>query len=160
MDIDPAQLREAPSKLFQTIGEFSLPGGFVFSPTYLQAGVIVFCLFLLLLSFAMLRRRQSSWTVKGVMPGVAFGFTLALFLEAMLLVGGRTLITETLGWKDAPKPISNALDVARTRLVEVLGVTAPVPESIAARGGVEEVFQTFENLSKEEQESLVELICR
>ncbi len=150
MDV-PAQLQkvsEAPSKLFQTFGEFSLPGGFVFAPSYLQAGLIVFCLFLLILTFGMLQHRYNHWTIKGILPGVGLGFFLALLIEAVLLVGGRTMFTELLGWKDAPKPISNALDASRSRLVDVLGITDTVPES-KAEG----------ELSEEEREYLRELLC-
>lgn len=162
--LDPAQLedaREAPQKLFQTIGDFALPGGFVFSPTYLQAGAIVLCIFLLILTFGMLQHRYNHWTVKGVMPGVAFGFTLALLIEAVLVIGGRTLFTEIIGWKNAPKPISNALDASRSHLVKVLGTNTTVPESQAsAPESTEKILQSYENSKDDDKKSLQEAICR
>jgi len=162
--IDPAQIedvQQAPQRLFQTIGDFNLPGGFVFSPTYLQAGAIVLCIFLLILTFGMLQHRYNHWTIKGVMPGVAFGFTLALLIEAVLVIGGRTLFTEIIGWKDAPKPISNALEASRNQLVEVLGADASVPESKAdSPPNPDRVLQSYKNLKDEEQKTLQESICR
>jgi hypothetical protein len=151
MNIDPALLQQTSGKLFQTIGSFNLPGGLVFSPSYLQAGLIVLCLFLLILTFAMLKHRYIHWTIKGIMPGVTLGFVLALFIEAMLVVSGRTVFTELVGWKNAPKPISNVLEASRSRLIDVLGIS-DVPK-------VEELMQSYENLEKSEQDSLQELIC-
>ena len=154
------QLQDAPQKLTSAIGQFSLPGGIVFAPSYLQAGLVVFCIFLLILSFSMLQHRQAHWTVKGIMPGVAFGFTMALVIEAVLLVGGRTMLTEVLGWKDAPKPISNALEASRSHLVDVLGVTDTVSESNASeKPTVGGVVQSYESLPEDERESLQNLIC-
>lgn len=120
MSLDTSALGQAPSKLFETIGNFNLPGGLVFSPNYLQAGAIVLCLFLLILTFGMLKHRYNHWTIKGILPGVAFGFFLALFIEAILLVSGRTILTELLGWKDPPKPVSNVLGASRESLQELI----------------------------------------
>lgn len=156
MNLDAVQ--GAPGKLFETIGDFNLPGGWVFSPNYLQAGLMVLCVFLLILTFGMLRHRYNHWTVKGIFPGIALGFLLALLVEAALLVGGRTIITEVLGWKNAPKPISNVLDASRSHLVDVLGVT--VPESKAdQKPTVDAIMQSIENLTDSEVDSLKTLIC-
>lgn len=161
MQIGSAQLstiEQASSKLFQTIGEFNLPGGFVFSPTYLQAGAVVFCMFLLILTFGMLQHRYNHWTIKGIMPGVVLGFVLAISIESMLLVGGRTIFTELLGWENAPKPISNALEASRGRLADVLGVA--IPESKADAGvTVEGVMQSFEALGQADKAAIREYIC-
>lgn len=156
----PAPVNQATSKLFETIGDYNLPGGFIFSPNYLQAGAIVLCMFLLILTFGMLQHRYNHWTVKGVMPGVAFGFALALVLEAVLLVGGRTVFTELLGWQDAPKPISNALDASRSHLVDVLGVTDTVPESKAnEKPTVKKIMNDYKNLEEKDKTNLQTLIC-
>ena len=154
------QVQEAPSKLFATIGEFSLPGGAVFSPTYLQAGAVLVAIFIAILAFAMFQRRQHRESVKNTVPGIAFGFALALLLEAILLVGGRTVFTEVLGWENAPKPIANALDASRNHLVDVLGVAEEVPESVAAEPPTIGAFmQNYEGLEDSERESLQSLIC-
>jgi hypothetical protein len=161
MDVSTAQeqIQQAPQKLFASVGSFKLPGGLVFEPNLLQAGAIVLCIFLLILTFGMLQHRYNHWTVKGVMPGVAFGFTIALLLEAILLVGGRTLFTEILGWEDAPKPISNVLTVSRNQLVDVLGVTSEVPEGKASEkptiGGIMSEYQSLDDGNKESLQSLI-----
>lgn len=120
MSLDISGLQQAPSKLFETVGSFNLPGGFVFSPNYLQAGAIVLSLFLLILTFGMLRHRYTHWTIKGILPGVALGFFLALFVEAVLLVSGTTILIELLGWKNPPKPVSNVLGASRESLQELI----------------------------------------
>lgn len=154
------QIQGAPVKLFDTLGDYPLPGGFIFSPNYLQAGAIVLCIFLLILTFGMLQHRYNHWTVKGVMPGIVFGFAIALVIEAILLVGGRTVFTELLGWQNAPKPISNALDASRSHLVDVLGVTDPVPESKASqKPTISKIMSEYKNLNDNEKENLQTLIC-
>ena len=162
MDLSSAtsSLQSVSQRLFASIGTFQLPGGFIFEPSYLQAGLIVFLIFLLILTFGMLQHRYNHWTVKGVMPGVAFGFTLALLLEAMFLVGGRTILTEVLAWKNPPKPISNALEASRSELINVLGANSTVPDSNAsALESSDEIMSSFENLSEKEREKLQSEIC-
>lgn len=163
MSFNLAQLgktQELQSRLSQTLGEFNLPGGFVFSPTYLQAGVVVLCLFLFIFAFGLMQRHQTQLTMKGIVPGIALGFTLALLIEAILLVGGKTVITELLGWKDAPKPISSAIEISRSHFVEVLGVNSSVPEGNAQNKlGTDGIMQSYEELSEKEKKSLQKLIC-
>jgi hypothetical protein len=110
-------------------GSFSLPlpGGISFQPTYIQAAAIVFLLFLLILMLGQLRHRMINWEMSGIMPGIAIGFAIALILEGIVIVGGRTIITEVMGWKNAPKPLANVLDAGRSELVKVLGVTDEIP---------------------------------
>ena len=92
---------------------------------------------------------------------IFWGFLLALILEGFLLLSGRTMLTEILGWKNAPKPISTALDVTRTKLVKVLGVTEEIPESAAdEKPTFQSVFYDFENLSSGEKEEARSLICK
>lgn len=140
--------------------DFSLPGGLVFSPTYLQAGLIVFLIFLLILTMGQLRHRLNQWTLKGAMPGIAFGFALALILEGLFLIGGRTLFTEVIGWKNAPKPISNVLDASRTKLVTVLGVTNTIEETQAQDSATpERVIQSYQSLTPKQAQSVKNIIC-
>ena len=86
-------------------------GGTSFSPSLLQAGVVVFLVFLLVIFLAQFRRHLLDWSLKGAVFGIFLGFLLALIFEGFLIIGGRTALTEILGWKDAPKPIANILDV-------------------------------------------------
>ena len=84
--------------------------------------------FLLLIMMASVRRHFLEWTVKGAGFGIVLGFLLALVVEGLFLVGGRTVLTETLGWKDAPKPVQKVLDASREKFVEVLGAQTQTPE--------------------------------
>lgn len=156
---DTAQLQEKVSVVFDTF-TIDLPGGFIMQPNYLQAGLIVFLVFLLVLTLGQLRHRMNSWTLKGTMPGIGFGFAIALILEGFLLIGGRTLFTEVLGWENAPKPISNVLDTGRERLVDVLGVTDPIPNSNASEASSEGVVLQYQSLTSKEASSVRELICQ
>jgi len=137
---------------------FNLPNGFIFKPTYIQAGVIVFLLFLLVLTFGSLRHRMNHWQLKGAIPGVAFGFILAILLEAILLVGGGSMLTKVLGWKSAPKPISVALDAGREKLTNVLGVTNEIKIS-EKQVSPEQVLLDMKNLSRSEYDSVLKLVC-
>ncbi len=103
-----------PPQIFQTftlnLGKFSLP------VSYIQAGVVVLLIFILILMMAQYRRHYIDWSLKGGVAGVLFGFVFALVLEGFLLVGGKTALIEVFGWKNAPKPISVALEAGRNQL--------------------------------------------
>lgn len=159
--MDPAQFipKINLGKLFEPTN-LKLPGGFTIYPSYFHAIAIVALIFLLLLTLGSLRRRFTHWQVAGIMPGLLFGIILTVIIEGFLIVGGRTIITEALGWKNAPKPLSNALDAGRNQLVEVLGVTDEIPESYAQEElTAEEILVFYEELSKEDASSLQTLIC-
>lgn len=88
------------------------------------------------------------------------GFLLALVLEGFLIISGRSMITEVLGWENAPKPILSAIDSGREKLVDVLGVTEEVPSSYADEPpSAESVLQSFESLSASEAASIRAAIC-
>ena len=83
--------------------------------------------------FAQLRRHFVNWSFKGALFGLFFGFLLALVLEGFLVIGGKTAITQVLGWKDPPKPLENILEVGRTKLVQILGekIEIQIPDAVA-----------------------------
>jgi hypothetical protein len=136
-------------------------GNFTISPSYLQAGAIVFLIFILLLSMANLRRHFLNWSVKGSIFGIFWGFILALILEGFLIIGGRTALTEIIGWKDAPKPLVNLLDKGREKLVEVLGITAPIPESYAGKEkNYLDILNDYRKLNVSESEKVKNAICK
>lgn len=140
--------------------DFNL-GNFSFSPTYLQAGAIVFLIFLLILVFAQMRRHFINWSVKGAFFGIFFGFLLALILEGFLIIGGKTAIIEVLGWKNAPKPISNVLDLGREKLVNVLGITSQIPVSNAETlVNSDKVMNLFQSLNPSEAQKVRSMICK
>lgn len=140
---------DSSSVLNQT-KSFSLPGGMAFEPTYLQAGLIVFLIFLLILMLGQLRHRMVNWQLKGLFPGLFLGFGLAIILEGFLIISGHTVVTGLLGWENAPKPISNALDAGKMKLVDVLGVSDVAIDT----------SKSVENMSYEEIEDLKLLICK
>jgi hypothetical protein len=138
-------------------------GKWQIEPTYWQAGVIILLIFLLIVTLAHLRHTYVHWSVQK--PSIAFmfyGFIFALLLEGFLLLSGRTLFTEVIGWKNAPKPISTALDAGREKLVKVLGTeNAKVPESEAS--GVptsNSIISSYQSLSSEDSVKVKEFICK
>ena len=129
------------------------------APTYWQAGAIVVLLFLLIISLAQVRHHMVNWSLKGAVTGIIFGFILALILEGFLLIGGRTAITEILGWKSAPKPITVALDKGRSKLVDVLGVTEEIPSSDAFDNSSDSVIKQIQSLDPSEIKKVKSILC-
>jgi hypothetical protein len=114
------------------VGKFDINiGSLSFPISYAQAALIVFLIFILILLMAQFRRHFVDWSLKGALFGIFFGFLLALILEGFLIVGGRTALTGVLGWKNAPAPISIALDAGRNKLIQVLGIKDQIPSTKA-----------------------------
>lgn len=114
------------------VGHFNVNIGKISLPiSYVQAIAVVVLVFLLVLLLAQFRHHQINWSFKGAFFGIFFGFLLALLLEGFLIIGGKTAISSVLGWKNVPAPISLALDAGRNKLIQVLGITAPIPSSFA-----------------------------
>ena len=114
------------------VGQFDFNlGNISFSISHIQAVAIVFLIFILILTLAQFRHHFVNWSVKGALFGIFFGFLLALILEGFLIIGGRTALTSVLGWKNAPAPISIALDAGRNKLIQVLGIKDQIPSSFA-----------------------------
>lgn len=149
-----AKLEPYTGFLSKTLFIYPLPRGFEFQFSYFQAGLTVLMLFLLILTLGQLRHRFLHWHMEGVIPGVIFGFIIALLLEGILIIGGRTILIEVLGWKSAPKPISNALDAGRNKMVSVLGVRL---EKKSVTTG--EMMSLYQELDEEDKESLQQFLC-
>ncbi|KKQ75148.1 MAG: hypothetical protein US96_C0016G0002 [Candidatus Woesebacteria bacterium GW2011_GWB1_38_5b] len=148
-------MQDLQSKLTSTHFE---AGGINFAAWQILA--IVFLIFLLILTMASVRRHFLEWTVKGAGFGIVLGFVLALIIEGFLLIGGRTALTEVLGWKNAPKPIQVAIDKGRARLVDVLGATDEIPSSNAAENSsVDQVVQGYQSLSPDDAKSVKKFVC-
>jgi hypothetical protein len=138
-----------------SLGKLSLP------VTYLEAGAVIFLLFLLVLAMAQFRRHYVDWSLKGGVVGVFFGFLFALILEGFLVIGGRTAITEVMGWKNAPKPIQVALDSGRGKLIEVLGVQDQIPSSMAKENAsVQSAVETLQSLNPADMKKVKNLLCQ
>lgn len=136
-------------------------GRFTFSVVFWQIAAIVFLLFLLILSLAQFRRHYVDWGLKGAVFGIFFGFLLALVLEGFLIVGGKTALTEFLGWKDAPVPLQTALDSGKKQLIQVLGVEAPVPSSLAKESlSVQDSLEVLQSLNPADLKKVKSLICQ
>jgi hypothetical protein len=135
-------------------------GELVFTPSYLHAAAVVFLLFLLVLTLARLRRLYISWSLTGAVKMLGIGFVLAIIAEGFLLLGGRTLFTELLGWENAPKPIATVLDMGREKLVKVLGIGQEIPESVAEqKPTIEKMIGEYQSLPPEEAEEFKNIIC-
>ena len=139
---------------------FDIPiGKTVISPSYFYAAAIVFLLFLLVLTLAQVRRHFLNWSLKGGIFGIALGFFLALILEGFLIIGGKTVVTEILGWKNAPKPILTVLEAGRNKLVNVLGVTDEIEVSKAEDLAQTKVIKEYQTLTPDEQDLVRYQIC-
>jgi len=136
-------------------------GGLIFTPSYLHAAAIVFLIFLLILTLARLRKLYIGWSLgKSAIAMLFWGFMLALIVEGFLLIGGRTILTEILGWENAPKPIANVLDMGREKLVDVLGVNQEIPQSVADEpASVESMIGEYQSLPPDEAEEFKKILC-
>ncbi len=126
-----------------------------------RAFAIVGLIFLLVLLLAKVRRHYIDWSFKGALFGIFFGFLLALFLEGFLVIGGRTALTEVMGWKNAPKPLQLVLDSGRSKLVQVLGIKDEVPQSSAyGDASIDGAVSLLQSLDPTEIKKVKALICQ
>jgi hypothetical protein len=128
--------------------------GLEVEPTYWQAGVMLILMFLLVFAFARMRYLYVHWSLgKSAIAMAVWGFLLAIIMEGLLIFSGRTLFTEVLGWKNAPKPINTLLTISRNKLVDVLGVTEEIPT-------YQSVMGDYESLSLDDMEDVRSNICK
>lgn len=149
------KLPNIPSGFFNIhLGKFTLP------IAYWQAIAVVFLVFLLIILMAKFRRHYVDWSLKGAIFGIFFGFLLALILEGFLIIGGRTALTSVLGWKNPPKVIANVLDLGKTKLIQVLGVSTTIPSSFAKDTvTVQNTIETLQNLSPTDTKKIKAIFC-
>jgi len=95
---------------------------FYFAPNYLKAVLIIALIFALVLSLAQFRHHFVKGSLKGVVVGLFFGFLFTILIEGFLIINGATFLTSVLGWKNAPKPFSTAINLGKDKLINVLGV--------------------------------------
>jgi hypothetical protein len=137
------------------IGKFSMP------VPYFEAFLVVFLIFVLILSFAQFRRHTVNWSIKGIVFGTFFGFMLALIIEGFLIIKGGTILTGVLGWKNAPAPISVALDAGRAKLTQVLGANVGSPSAVLnGNSNVNNVIQILQNLNPNDVKNVKAILCR
>jgi hypothetical protein len=89
---------------------------------------------------------------------LAWGFLLAVVLEGFLIIGGKTFFIEILGWRNAPKPISTALDLGRGKLVEVLGDTEEIPQT-EEKANYQSVVGDYLKLTNDDKNTARTFIC-
>jgi len=137
-------------------------GKYTISVVFWQVAAIVFLLFLLVLSMAQFRRHYVDWGLKGAAFGIFFGFLLALTIEGFLIVGGKTALTEFLGWKNAPLPLQMALDSGKKQLIKVLGIdTVAIPASLANETlSVQDAVGALQSMNPADLKKVKNLICQ
>jgi hypothetical protein len=136
------------------LGKYSIP------VPYWQAVAIIFLLFLLVLTMAGFRKHYVDWSLKGGIVGIFFGFLLALILEGFLLIGGKTALTEVLGWKNPPAPLAQVLDAGRSKLINVLGVQTQIPVSFAKENiTVQKAVETLQGLAPNDLKQVKNILC-
>lgn len=147
--------------LNKSFGVYNIKGIYV-EPTYWMAIVIVILIFMMLMTIARVRYLYVHWNLSRTSLSFLFyGFLFALIFEGFMILSGRTLFTEILGWENAPKPISTFLDTGRSKLVNVLGVTEEIPSSYASEPPTfQSVMRDYDNLSVEDQDSIRDFICK
>lgn len=97
------------------------------------------------------------YSLRGGVVGVLLGFALALVIEGFMILGGHTILTNVLGWKNAPKPISNALDAGKSKLVDVLGTqTSPQPKEKLSQ---DQIIESYQSLNPDIQRTIRSTIC-
>jgi len=132
-----------------------------FSASYFQAGLIVFLIFLLLLSLARVRHLFVKWSLGRHSVSIfIWGFIVALIVEGFFVIAGRTMFTEILGWKNPPKPISTFLDIGRNRLAQVLSESVEIKTSETKEPPSETLIKLFFSLSKSDREKVKTAICK
>lgn len=130
----------------------NLFGSFGVPAIYIQAGLIVFLLFLLVLSFAQYRHHFIKGSFKGGLAGLVFGIIFTLIAEGLLLVNGSTFLTTVLKWKNAPKPLSTALDIGKDNLKNVLGTETNSQTS-------KDVIVSLQSLNPDEIKKVKAILC-
>ena len=91
-----------------------------FSTNDSKAILVVVLIFFVLLLLAKMSRSYIEWYSTGWFIWLFLGFFLAVFIEGILLVGGKTIFTEVLRMQSAPRPIQNFIDSSRINLTRVL----------------------------------------
>lgn len=147
------KLQPVLNYLNKPFGVYNIKGIYI-EPRYWMAGAIVLLIFLLLLTLARLRYMYVHWSIsKPSLAMIFWGFILALIVEGFLLVFGKTMFTEILGWENAPKPIGTIIDIGRNKFVNVMGASDE-------KASYKSVVEDFESLGEKESEMVKDYICK
>ena len=138
--------------LNKSFGIYDVKGIYV-EPRYWMALAIVLVVFMGILTMARLRYLYIHWSLgRPALSMIFWGFILALVVEGFFMIFGKTMFTEVLGWKSAPKPISTLLDISRNKLINVLGAEDE-------KATLDSVIKDLNGLSKQEKEKVLDSIC-
>lgn len=130
------------------------------STNYVQATLIVVLIFLSILVLSKLRHYIVKSSFQASFIGILIGFVLALIVEGFFLIWGKTLLTETLGWKDAPKPLKTAMELGREKFVSVLGVSSEKQQAVIfSDPKVEDAIDVIQSLDPNENKKIKDIIC-
>lgn len=148
--------------LKMSLGSFNLSLGEFFLPIpYWQAIAVVVLIFLLLFALALFRRHHVDWSLHGIVFGVFLGFLLALILEGFLIIGGKTVITSVLGWKNPPPFVASVLDAGKDKLIQVLGTSVGIPSTFAKDNAtVQGVVEILQNLNPDDSKKIKIIFCQ
>jgi hypothetical protein len=144
----------------KTLPSFTVRG-LEIAPTYWQAATILLLIFLLIFTLARMRYIYVHWHLSKTSLAMMFwGFVLTLILEGFLWLGGRTVLTSVLGWKNPPKPIATTLDTGREHLREVLGETAEIDSAKAKEPPTyQSVVFDYQELEDEDKSTVQKFVC-
>lgn len=109
-------------QIFGQIQTLASSLGISFAESSLQTLFILAGVFLLLVLLGLTRKHFLGYSFKGGYAGFGLGVIFTLVIEVLLLLGGRTLLTESLGWKSAPPVLTETLDRGKEEVARVLGV--------------------------------------
>jgi len=143
-------------KLFnKSLGIYNVKG-IEIEPRYWMVVVIILLIFMLLFTMARLRYLYVHWNLGRSAYSMFFwGFVMAIVVEGFLILSGRTLLTTIIGWNNAPKPISTALDIGRGKLINVLGVQDEKREADATQ-----IILDYQKLAPYDAQSVRTFICQ
>jgi hypothetical protein len=130
-------------------------------PTYWQAATILLLIFLLIFTLARMRYLYVHWHLSKTSLAMMFwGFVLTIILEGFLWLGGRTVLTTVLGWKNPPKPVATTLETGREHLREVLGETAEIDSAKAeAPPTYQSVVFDYKELNEDDKQFVQKFVC-
>ncbi|MCS7092035.1 MAG: hypothetical protein NZM26_01640 [Patescibacteria group bacterium] len=155
-DVDPAgsaanlALKTFPLTIF----------GLEIEPAYWQAAVIVILLFLLVFTLARVRYLYVHWSLgSSAWAMLLWGFLLALILEGLILVSGKTILMNVLGWRNPPQPIDSLLETGRAQFIKVLGAEDEVKIRGTPKPTYQSVVKDFRDLSDFDRKKAKAFIC-
>lgn len=146
-------------QIYSLFGEYLSKVDTLLSPSTRQVALIVGGVFLFALLFGFARRHMLAWSIRGAWFGLFFGIFITLFVEAIILVSGKTAVGELLSNQRTPQNVRFFIEKNMTELAQVI---ATRPQTLGASGKGEEASQfllQFDALPSSEQQLVKQEIC-